>query len=129
VSRPRLSSPRISRSRSVLALRSPLPSSDALRPACPFAFAICADFCAIELLFAAPLLVPVVLSGLFAGACAAFAALFCTLLGQIYPHSKAAGLSVQINWLLCSAYRDPGAQHDEAAQHDLENRLRKGVSM
>jgi uncharacterized membrane protein len=38
----------------------------ALSPACPFAFAICAVFCAIALLFAALLLVPVVLSGLLA---------------------------------------------------------------
>jgi hypothetical protein len=41
------------------------------------------------------------------------------------PDPKAAGLSIRIYWLLCSAYRDAGAEHDEATQHDLENRLQK----
>jgi len=47
------------------------------------------------------------------------------LLGQIYPDPKAAGLSTQINWLLGSAYRDPGAEHNKAAQHDLEDSLQE----
>ena len=48
-----------------------------------------------------------------------------TFLGQIYPDPKAAGLCVERNWLLGSAYRDAGAQHDETIEDDLENRLQE----
>jgi hypothetical protein len=47
-----------------------------------------------------------------------------TLLGQI-SGSRGCSLSIRINWLLGSAYRDPGAEHNKAAQHDLEDSLQE----